>query len=647
MTLADVAFDVPLDHPFSYRVPSDWTLAVGQRVAAPLGRAERIGVVVALRDGDAAGLKPLARVVDPAPVLDAAGLTLAAWIAEQSLSSLGGTLAALLPPPRSTGAQGNQAVRSDGAVPSDDAVRADDAVPSDKAIRSREPLRAGHPRFKPGTRSDTEPGQSPKPDVLIGTGRERRLLERVAAARAPALVIVPDIEAAGRWAQRLDKHGPVARLDSGVDDVARARAWDALAAGDARLAVGTRSALLAPLPAGATLALVDEHEAAHKPPGPPRLHSRDVVLERAARGGLDVVLTSATPSVETWWRADSGRARLVPGESAAWPLVQMADTRGILKVEPLTPALARTVRETLAAGRRAFLVVSRLTSALACDECGVIVRCPECDVALAYARAARTLTCRVCGRETPMPETCPGCRGRRLSPFGWNAERVEHAVRRRFPKARVARYDPDATRGAKGERQRAEAAAAEIVIGTRGALRLFGPASLGVAGFVSPDHLLRLPDFRAGERLFSLLWAAAERVAPGGGLVVQSQTPEHYVFEASARQDLAAFYRQEMKFRGELGYPPFRRLAVVTVTGPSAAGTRRLGDEVAAALASASALTAYPPAPARRDRARRIVVKGHADLGTRLAEALGEFRRPRPKSRGIIDIEVDPVEWPS
>src|SRR5207247_939663 len=107
-----------------------------------------------------------------------------------------------LPPPRSTGAQGNQAVRSDDAVPSDDAVRSDDAVQSDKAIRSREPLRAGHPRFKPGTRSDTEPGQSPKPDVLIGTGRERRLLERVAAARAPALVIVPDIEAAGRWGAR-------------------------------------------------------------------------------------------------------------------------------------------------------------------------------------------------------------------------------------------------------------------------------------------------------------------------------------------------------------------------------------------------------------------------------------------------------------
>ena len=630
MTLADVAFDVPLDHPFSYRVPSGWTLAVGQRVFAPLGRAERVGVVVGLRDDDTAGLKPLTRVVDALPVLDANGLALAGWIAEQSLSSLGGTLAALLPPAGSA------------------RRHSDDAVRTDETIRSREPSRTGHPRLKPATRSNTEAaGESPKPDVLIGLGRERRLLERVAAATAATLVIVPDVEAAGRWAQRLDKHGPVARLDSGVDDATRAGAWAALTAGDARLAVGTRSALLAPLPAGATLALVDEHEAAHKPPGPPRLHSRDVVLERAARSGLDAVLTSATPSVETWWRADSGRARLVTGEPAPWPAIQLADTRGILRREPLTPGLARTVREALAAGRRALLLVSRLTSALACDECGAVARCPECDVALAYTRAARTLTCRVCGRQTPLPETCPGCRGRRLSPFGWNAERVEHAVRRRFPRARVARYDPDATRGAKAERQRAEAAAAEIVIGTRGALRLFGPASLGVAGFVSPDHFLRLPDFRAGERLFSLLWAAAERVLPGGGLVVQSQTPEHYVFAACARQDLGAFYRQEMKFRGELGYPPFRRLAIVTVTAPAAAETRRLGDEVAAALASATALTVYPPAPARRDRARRIVVKGHADLATRLAEALGDFRRPRPKSRGIIDVEVDPVEWPS
>src|SRR2546428_7251694 len=123
-------------------------------------------------------------------------------------------------------------------------------------------------------------------------------------------------------------------------------------------------------------------------------------------------------------------------------------------------------------------------------------------------------------------------------------------------------------------------------MGTRGALRLFGPAWGGVAGLVAPDQLLRRPDFRASERLFSLLWAAAERVAPGGALVVQSQTPEHYVFEACARQDLGAFYRQEMKFRGELGYPPFPRLAIVSVTASSAVQTRRPGDDVPAPPAS-------------------------------------------------------------
>ena len=649
MTLADVAFDTPVEHPFSYVVPEGIAVAPGQRVAAPLGRAERVGVVVALREGDARGLKPLTRVVDAAPIVAGDALELARWISEQSLSSLGSTLAALTPPVVSEREAGlsrgwpdldGSRLRTPSGFVSERESGLDRGWPVLDGSRLRTPSAS--------TRGDAAAPDAPLPEIFIGAGRERRLIERVGAASAPALVIVPDVEAAGRWTQRLEKYGAVARLDSGVDDGTRARAWAALAAGDARLAVGTRSALLAPLPPGGTLALVDEHEAAHKPPGPPRLHSRDVVLERVTRGRLAAALTAATPSVETWWRADSGRARLVAGDAAPWPAVQLADTRGILKVEPLTPPLARGVREALAAGRRALLVVSRLTSALACDECGAVVRCAGCDVAVAYARAARTLTCRVCGQATPMPDMCPGCGGRRLSPFGWGAERVEHAVRRRFPKARVARYDPDATRGARAERQRAEAAAAEIVIGTRGALRLFGPASFGVAGFVSPDQLLRLPDFRAGERLFSLLWGAAERVVPGGGIIVQSQTPGHYVFEALAAQDLGAFYRREMKFRGELGYPPFRRLAIITVTAPSAVDMGRLADEIVAALASvSSALTVYGPAPARRDRARRIVVKGHADLAAQLGGALAEFRRPRPKSRGIIDVEVDPVEWPS
>jgi primosomal protein N' (replication factor Y) len=610
--IAEVAFDAPVDHPFSYRVPPELDVARGQRVLAPLRGAKRVGVVVRLRDGDESALKPLLAVSERTPVLPPARLELVEWIARESLSSVGSTCAALLPPPAA----------------------------------SSTPHGSGHaPDLGPASNARGNATPAASVEVLIGAGRERRLLERLTEASS-ALVIVSDVEGAARWAQRLARRGPVVRLDSGVAEGARTEAWARLGDGSTRVAVGTRSALLAPLRPGALLALVDEHEAAHKPPGPPRLHSREVVLERARRERLSVLLTSATPSVELWWRAtDRAGATMAPPAPGPWPSVTITDTRGILRREPLTPPLARAVRETLAARRRVLLLVSRLAASLACDECGEVVRCPECALALTYSRPGATLTCRLCGTTVPLMETCGHCGGRRLSPFGWGLERVEHAVRRRFPKARVARWDPEASRGARGEAQREAAAAAEIVIGTRGALRLFGPASLGLAGFVSPDHLLRLPDFRAGERTFALLWAAAERVGGHGALVIQSQNPTHYALDAVARQELPAFYRPELTFRAELGYPPFRRLAVVTLSG--AGDTRRLADEVAAALRASPRLTVYPPVAERRERTRRIVVKGDAELSVVLAAALEDFRGPRPRSRGIMDVEVDPVEWPS
>jgi len=605
MTIADVAFDAPVHHSFSYRVPDGWTVVPGQRAQAPLGGAARVGMVVAVRDGAEPGLKPLAQLVDAEPVLSRAQLDLVDWIAAQSLSSVGSTCAALLPPPAGREAAGSAGLAASGAV---------------------------------------GPG-APKPELLTGAGREKRVLERLEATKGAALVIAADVETVARWAQRLAKIDRAVRLDSGVPDEERGAAWRALRDGSARLAAGTRSALLAPLPPPATLVLLDEHEAAHKPPGAPRMHSRDVALERRAREPLALLLTAATPSLEAWWRAESGLIDMPSREPGPWPAVGVADTRGILRREPLTPPLARAIRETLAAKRRVFLVVSRLTSSLACDECGAVVRCGDCAIALAYSRAAARLVCRVCGASHPLPDTCAACHGRRLTPFGWGAERVEHAVRRRFSDARIARWDPDAARGARGEAQRAAAAAADVVIGTRGALRLFGPAALGLAAFVAPDQLLRAPDFRAGERTLALAWAAAERVAADGAVIIQSQNPGHYAFAAVARQNLHEFYRPELKFRAELGYPPFRRLAVVTARAGQSDETRRLAEAVGAALRGSKGLTVYPPIADRSDRIRRIVTKGGDDLPRLLDDALREFKAPSA-GRGIIDVEVDPVEWP-
>jgi primosomal protein N' (replication factor Y) (superfamily II helicase) len=606
--IADVAFDAPLDHPFSYAVPERYLVAPGQRVLAPLKGTSRVGVVVAVREASAATLKPLVRAVDSQALLGPEQLVLVHWIAGESLASFGSTCLALLPP--------------------------------------ADPAGARHASVQKLSVSDRPSQGEATPGLLTGAGREARLMALLVSG-PPALVLTPDLEAVARWAQRLAKLGRAVRLDSSVDDAERADAWAALASGEAAFAVGTRSALLGPLPPGGRLAVIDEHEIGHKPPGHPRMHTREAALERAARERLQAVLTSGTPSVEMWWRASARRARLDASPPAPWPAVAIADTRGIARREALTPALSRAIRETLAAGRRVFLGVSRLSSMLGCDECGAILKCSECAIALAYSPAGRTLACRLCGAAAGLPELCPSCRGRRLMPFGWGAERVEHAVRRRFSRARIARYDPEAGRGRRGEAQREAAVGADIVIGTRGALRLFGPASLGLAGFVSPDQMLGLPDFRAAERSFGMLWAAAERLRSDGALIIQSQNPTHYALQAVAGQDLKLFYDPELRFRADLGYPPFRRLAIITISGPNAAAATQGAQAVGSALAGAPGLTVYPATSDRRNRARRIVVKGGPELPRQLEAALREARTRRGAgSRGIIDVEVDPVEWP-
>ena len=607
MTIADVAFDTPVPHAFSYVIPAGWTVVPGQRVRAPLRGAPRVGMVVGVRAEGSSDLKPLTSLVDDGAVLSPTQLDLVRWIAAQSLSSIGSACAALLPP----------AETQKGA--------------------SRPPAERRPAIGMPG-------GAVRRPELLAGAGRERRVLETV--RDACALVLTSDLEGASRWTRRLAAaHGAsaVVRVDSGVDDGLRAQAWRALQDGRARLAVGTRSALLMPLPAGATVAVVDEHEAAHKPPGPPRMHSRDVMLERGRREALRVLLTSATPSVEVWWRASTGAIAAHAPASAPWPAVTVADTRGILRREPLTPDLSRALRETVGAGRRALLVVSRATAALACEDCGTMLRCEPCGIALAYARGAATLVCRLCGAGASVPDVCPSCRGRRLTPFGWSIERVEHAVRRRFPRVTIARYDGEA-RGKRAQAQRAAATSADVVVGTRGAVKLFGPGALGLAAFVSPDHQLRVADFRAAERAFALMWAAAERVRPEGSVIVQSQNPEHYGLAAVVKHDLDTFYRHELKFRAELGYPPFRRLAVVTVRARDGGTAEQLVGRVAAALQGARELTVYPPTPARAARTWRLVVKGPDHLPETVVDAVGDLRGGSP-SRGIMNVEVDPVEW--
>jgi primosomal protein N' (replication factor Y) len=415
-----------------------------------------------------------------------------------------------------------------------------------------------------------------------------------------------------------------------VPEAERRRAWFAAARGRSRVVVGTRSALLAPLPPPAILALIDEHDPAHKPPGAPRLHSRDLLRRRAELDGSRLLLLSATPSAESWWHARHGRILRAEAEPGPWPRVITADTRGILRNHPLTLPLTRAIEDTSRRGQRAVLIVSRRAAALACDECGAILRCPECGVALARAPDRSALRCALCARADAPPEGCPACGGHRLSPFGWDPERVQASVTRRFPRLTASRETPQA----------------QVLIGTPALLRALPRHSVGCVGFVALDGLLRVPDFRAGERTWQLLWAAAESLVSGGRLVIQTQHPEHYAIRAVQAQDRASFYEDELRFRAELGYPPFRRLARVSARAREDGVARALATECAAALRGVAGLTVYPPAAMTPSGARmrrwRFVIKGPAELPRLLAPALAPFLGRRRGSTGMVEVEMDP-----
>jgi primosomal protein N' (replication factor Y) (superfamily II helicase) len=587
--LADVVFDLPLDRPFSYQVPDTLRVTVGQRVSAPLGGRPRVGVVVALRpDVVDKTLKPIQALVEPAAIVSRAGVALGRWIADESLSSWGSTLSALLPPPPRTR-------RAEVVAPVTDQATA----------TSRQAA-----------------------ELWTDADRHERLLVELANTPGGALVIAPDTEGAAEWARRLD----APRLDSGASPGERRAAWFASARGRARVVVGTRGALLVPLSAPATLVLLDEQDSAHKPPGPPRLHSRDILLHRAELEGSRLLMLAGAPSVESWQRAEAGTLARVGGRPAAWPEIVTADTRGILRNHPLTLPLTRAIETMSRAGRAVLLVVSRAAGALGCNDCGAVLRCPDCGVALAVRRDRRSLACRLCAMAEALPERCPSCGGHKLQPFGWDAERVEASVRRRFPRLTVSRTDPGA----------------QVVIGPAAFLRVARTHPWGAVGFVWLDGLLRVPDFRAGERAFQVLWAAAEATGAGGRLIVQTLHPDHYALAAVRDGSREAFYGQELEFRAELGYPPFRRLCQISALGKAAAGARALLDEVSDTLRGIPELTIYPAMALGRAGAAsaarlRFVVKGPADLPGRIGPALRPFLERGRRSHGVVEIEMDPL----
>ena len=470
---------------------------------------------------------------------------------------------------------------------------------------------------------------------VTGSGKTEiymRALGRCLRAGRQALVLVPEISLTPQMVRRFVARfpGQVMVLHSGLTIGERYDQWRRVRAGVVDVVIGPRSALLAPLPRLGLIVVDEEHDGSYKQDDlAPRYHARDAALALARISGSVVILGSATPAVESYARARRGDYRLlelaerirVREEGGArraladtsLPAVHLVDMREELQAGHMgmfSRALLRALRGCLDAGEQAILFLNRRGTAtiVLCRACGHVVRCPGCDVAFVYHAETGQLLCHRCGRHAPTPTVCPACGSTKIRHLGAGTERVAAEVAEAFPQARVLRWDRDATRERGAHEALLDAFGAhqaDILVGTQMVAKGLDLPLVTLVGVVSADTALHLPDLRAGERTFQLLTQVigrAGRREERGRAIVQTYHPEHYAVQAAVRQDYAVFFRQELAYRKQYGYPPFRRIARFVYSHSSAARCEQEAQDLAGTLhtrvAAAQDARLIGPAPA-------------------------------------------------
>lgn len=515
------------------------------------------------------------------------------------------------------------------------------------------------------------PGGAPSTVLLrgvTGSGKTEvylRAIQEALGAGGGAIVLVPEIsltpQTVDRFRARLGDEA-VAVLHSALSEGERADEWRRLARGAARLAVGPRSAVFAPVRDLRLIVVDEEHETSYKQAETPRYHAREAALARAAAAGAAVVLGSATPSIEAEAAARAGAFALsvlserVDGRPL--PPVEVADMREEMAAgndSIFSRRLVELLGETLDRREQAILFLNRRGTAsfLLCRGCGRTVRCDRCDASMTLHARAGNLRCHFCEARRDLPDACPGCGADAVRPYGLGTERVEAEARLAFPAARVVRMDADTTarRGAHreilGAFGRGEA---DVLVGTQMIGKGLDLPRVTLVGVVAAETSLGLPDFRAGERTFDLVVQVAGRAgrsAAGGRVVVQTYRPDHAVIRAAAAHDYAAFFEREVAIRRASDLPPFVSFTRVIVRAPTSEGAREAAERAAEAAAAAGEVIGPSPAPVERVRGAwrwAFLVRrpaGDAEAGAAVAAALRGVRLPT----GVrLAIDVDPLD---
>jgi primosomal protein N' (replication factor Y) (superfamily II helicase) len=424
---------------------------------------------------------------------------------------------------------------------------------------------------------------------VTGSGKTEvymRAVQETLARGKTAIILVPEI-ALTLWIGRQcrawfgARFEGVAVLHSALSDVERAREWWRVRNGEARVVVGTRSAIFAPLENLGLTIVDEEQESSYKQEEIPRYHGRDVAIVRAKMENAAALLGSATPSLETYHHARSGKYELLTlasrVEKRAMAGVEIVDLREDFakthQTSPISAPLHAGIQECLAQKTQALVLINRrgYSWSVLCRSCGASVQCVNCSISMTHHKQRNRLECHYCGSIQQIPKQCPKCQSKYIYFFGEGSEHLEERLRKEFPGARIARLDRDTARTKRQYQETLGAfagGALDILVGTQMLAKGHDFQRVTLVGVVSADSLLSLPDFRAAERTFQLLTQVAGRAGRGelpGRVLIQTFYPEHYAIQDAVKQDYPAFYERETQFRRAMAYPPFSSLANVIV----------------------------------------------------------------------------------
>jgi len=577
-TLVSVVFPIPFNRIFEYLLPIELESErlVGRRVVAPFGTKGRTGYVVdTMKKPGLRSLKTIGEILDNEPLISPNLLEIARWISKYYVCSLGQALDTILP-------HNFRPVKLKETIKPKKMNVFSPFIPSPQQRRILRPIQNSIKEKKFAVFLIHGVTDSGKTEVYLQAIAQAQEMGR------QSIFLVPEISLTPQFLNIFEERfGPIriglwhSRLSQGE----RYRIWQSAYHGKIDVMIGARSAIFAPFPDLGLIIIDEEHDTSYKQEKRPMYHTRELAEKRAELERATLVLGSATPSLEAYYRALTGvrpyKLLTLPERiyKRSLPSLHVIDMREELRSRNnrsiLSLKLSEAIAERLKKGEQVILFLNRrgYSTFILCRECGFVLKCPNCNVSLVYHFDERSLRCHYCNHRDDQPRFCPRCGGRKIRYFGTGTEKVEQVVKKMFPSARVLRMDIDTMRYKDAAekifnafRQRK----VDILVGTQLVAKGWDFPDVTLVGIISADTALNLPDFRSAERTFSLVTQVAGRSgrgAKGGEVIIQTYNPAHYSIRMALKNNYRSFYEREIEFRKELDYPPVTNLVIILVRG--------------------------------------------------------------------------------